>query len=571
MKTGKTFSGIKFKLILLSFFSVLVANTTMIVFSTNRLRNGLEEQALDGLHILAESVKASFDNIDGSYSLNANGSLSKGVVTLSDHAERIDSYVQDTDAELALFYGKTVMLTTLTDSKTGERITGTDMNAEVWNTLQQRKVYESPKIDINGSIYIACYVPIVGEDGKVIGSVFAGKPRESIDSYIRQMNIAISGVGVTLLIFFALTGIRTAVKIARSLTSAKETLQKISEGCLNVQVDASVIRRSDEIGDIGRTADTLIQRLREIMQQLLSASSDLLEAGSRLDTMALSTSSTTTEISHAVNDISRGAMSQAEAIDSASQQISSIGSMIEEIANNAENLTKASDHMSEAEIASAKTMQDLSEANDHTSEAIAAIGKQIHLTAEAVHRISEATQLITSVSSQTGLLSLNASIESARAGEAGRGFAVVASEIQKLSIQSNDATQEIRKIIDTLLTESSKTLQEMESTETLMKEQQRKLEDTRAKFDVVSNGIRISRDGTEQIRSSATSCNHAKEAIVDVISSLSSISEENAATSQETNTSMQKLNTTVSNLAEEAGRLRGISNELTKHLEFFRM
>ena len=190
---------------------------------------------------------------------------------------------------------------------------------------------------------------------------------------------------------------------------------------------------------------------------------------------------------------------------------------------------------------------------------------------ESVKKISEATELITSIASQTSLLSLNASIESARAGEAGRGFAVVASEIQKLSIQSNDAAEEIQQIIDTLLSESAKTLEEMQDTEALMKEQQSKLNDTKSKFDEVSDGIRISREETEQIRTSAGSCNKAKEAIMDVISNLSAISEENAASTEETSASMQELNATISHLATESGKLKAISQELNEYMGFFKI
>lgn len=178
--------------------------------------------------------------------------------------------------------------------------------------------------------------------------------------------------------------------------------------------------------------------------------------GIELDSMAAQTNNATEEISRAVEEISRGAVSQAEEIESASGQISTMGEVIEDIVNNVKNLTGAAESMGRAGEASTETMRGLSDSNDRTTRAIGNIDRQIRLTDESIRKISVATELITSIASQTNLLSLNASIESARAGEAGRGFAVVATEIQKLAVQSNDAAVEIQQIISNLIGESQR-------------------------------------------------------------------------------------------------------------------
>ena len=166
---------------------------------------------------------------------------------------------------------------------------------------------------------------------------------------------------------------------------------------------------------------------------------------------------------------------------------------------------------------------------------------------------------------------MNASIEAARAGEAGKGFAVVATEIQKLSVQSNDATVEIQSIISTLQNEAQKTVDEMKNAEVLMKEQQEKLEDTKSKFRDVSNGIQVSRKGTEEIRVSADVADNSRTTVIDVISNLSAISQENAASAEETAASMEELNATFNMIAEEANRLKQIANGLNEDMNFFKM
>ena len=322
---------------------------------------------------------------------------------------------------------------------------------------------------------------------------------------------------------------------------------------------------------MARAVDGLLQRMTAIMSRLKASADHLYEEGNSLDEMAKQCSNTTDDVSRAVEEISKGAVSQAEEIQNASGQIAQMGTVIEDIVTNVNNLTEASDAMGKAGDESTETMQNLSASNDKTSEAIGMIGEQIRLTDESIKKISVATELITSIASQTNLLSLNASIESARAGEAGRGFAVVATEIQKLAVQSNDAAVEIQQIISKLISESQKTMDEMKQADVLMKEQQEKLNDTKMKFGEVSTGIDVSKDGTEKIRVCADSCNSARTRVIDVISNLSAISEENAASAQETTASMEELNATINMLANEATKLKEISSDLNEEMKFFRV
>ena len=564
--------GIKLKLLLLSFAAVLVSNTVMIVISSNRLKTGLNEQAQDGLAMLAEAVRAGYDNLAGDYTFDANkAQLWKGDVNLSENLDMLDSYVKNVDADITVCYGKTRILTTLKDSKTGNRIIGTDISAEVWNAVSKGEVYEIQEIEINGEDYIACYMPLNSSDGSVIGAVFAGKPRVQIETYIKKMQLGISVIGVTLLAFFTVSGALVSTRIANSLLSAKASIERLADGNLNTIIDSKVTQREDEIGDIGRVSAQLISKLREIVEKLQATSNELYATGASLDSMAASSSNATDEISQAVNGISKGAVSQAEEIESASTQISAIGELLGAITGNVASLTAVSDRMTAAGAASTETMINLSRSNDRTSEAILNIGQQIRLTDESIKEISVAADLITSIAAQTNLLSLNAAIESARAGEAGRGFAVVASEIQKLSIQSNESAVKIQNIIDTLLAESGKTMKEMNDAEALMKEQQLKLNETKERFNEVSKGITDSRQDTEQIRLSAGSCDNARTVIADVFANLSAISEENAASSEETTASMEELNATINLLANEAGKLKDISKELNDDMQFFKL
>ena len=108
-----------------------------------------------------------------------------------------------------------------------------------------------------------------------------------------------------------------------------------------------------------------------------------------------------------------------------------------------------------------KTLVELDSINLQTKDAIAMISEQTDDTNKSALEINEAISIISSIAEETNLLSLNASIEAARAGEQGKGFAVVAAQIQKLAEQSNDATDKISLIVKTLIDDSEKAVETM--------------------------------------------------------------------------------------------------------------
>lgn len=418
---------------------------------------------------------------------------------------------------------------------------------------------------------MAVYIPLEDAAGKVVGVVFAGMPLTDVNSFINSKVGSFIAISVVMLIIVCVLGIFEAAHMANAIVKAKSVVEVLASGDLGAKVDTKILGRGDEIGDMARAVKGLKDELNKIVGNLQKSANTLFEAGNGLEDMAKQCSNTTDDVSRAVEEISKGAVSQAEEIQNASSEIVAMGEVIEEIVENVGNLTEASDAMSRAGNTSTETMLNLSQSNDRTASAIGNIGNQIRLTDESIKQISMATELITSIASQTNLLSLNASIESARAGEAGRGFAVVATEIQKLAVQSNDAAVEIQQIIGNLISESQRTMDEMREAEVLMREQQEKLNDTKEKFGEVSTGIDVSREGTQQIRVCADSCNSARASVIDVISNLSAISEENAASAEETTASMQELNATINLLSEEATKLKDISVTLNEEMKFFKM
>ncbi|MGN0278259.1 MAG: methyl-accepting chemotaxis protein [Lachnospiraceae bacterium] len=564
--------GIMSELLALIVIPMLLLEVIITSLSINAMSSMVKRQALDGLHLLCTSVYAAYEAKDSGDLILDGERLFKGSYCISEHQNVVDSFVEGSDADVTLFYGDTRRATSLRDINTGSRILGTKAADEVIEqVLKQGNTYETSDVTINGQSYYAVYEPIYNSDGSIAGMVFAGEPSTEVTSTITQKTISIISVSAVVWIVALIAAFLIAKRIAAAIIQTQKLLESLSEGNLQLEVPAGILARNDEIGVMAHSMGTLLTQLNHIMGGIKKNTDTLMQQGDSLESMASQTSATADEISSAVEDISKGAVSMAEDIESATGQINNMGIIIEKIVESIQELDRLSGNMHSADTASAQIINELSESNDKTTEAIKKIEESVRTTNESVTRIQEAVNLISSIASETSLLALNASIEAARAGEAGRGFAVVATQISKLSEDSNQSAKTIEDIIHQLAIDSEASVKIMNEVDAIVTEQQKKLNETKEKFSDVSNGIEDSMKETQVINGQATECDSNRAVVVDVISSLSAVSQENAASTEETTASMEELNATINLLAQAAKDLKDIAESLEKDVAFFQL
>ena len=571
-KQGESFMrGIKTKLIITSLLPTVVGVIIVLIVAVINITQGMNEQAVNGLTLLGESTKASYENAYmGDWRVDNNGNMFKGDTNLSQKQDGIDKYITDNDADLAVFIGVDCKLTSLKDSN-NKRMLSLKADEKIWETVKSGTIYTTSHVDIDGTEYTGVYIPLKNFSGSVVGMMFSGQPRTDITSFIMNKIITLIVISLVVFIVVIVGAFSVSSRIANALISVNKVFISLADGDLTGEVNPALLARKDEIGQMAKSVQVLIDKLHTIVTGLQSTAAALHSAGDSMTNTAGQSSKATEEISSAVEDISKGAIAQAEDIQNASAQIANMGELISGIVEKVANLTQAADTMSKAGDTSMNTMVLLSESNDKTNESIDKIAKQINLTNESVGKIGQAASLITNIADQTSLLALNASIESARAGEAGKGFAVVASEIQKLASQSDEAAGEIKDIIERLQKESQKTVSDMNDTKVLINEQMDNLNATKDSFVDVSDGIAVSRQETSVIESNADSCNEARKQIDDVVTNLSAISQQNAASAQQTTASMEELSATIGTLADTANDLMKISEQLNMEVSFFKV
>ncbi len=370
---------------------------------------------------------------------------------------------------------------------------------------------------------------------------------------------------------FALLALLTIVisaSMKRSIRVFEHTLSKMTEGDLSVRAD---IKGSDEFAVFGGFVNHFLEKLAGVVHEVQMVSGAVRQAGEDLNDMAANSGNTTSGISGAVEEISTGAVTQAGESEEAANKIAQMGHSFRSIVDYVGHLGNTAGQMHQVSLESAKFMKELGEANEKTVEAFGQVAEHTHTTNRSAQKIKEAAELITSIASQTNLLSLNASIEAARAGEAGKGFAVVASEIQKLAEQSSGSADIISHIIDELASQADLTVQIVDEVSKVMEAQQEKLQLTKERFHMLEEGIGQSADETEKIKEQTRQCDAARDTVEDVIANLSSISEENAAATQETTASMAELNNMMEQLSVSAGNLMEMAQQMEADMGFFRL
>lgn len=564
--------GIMMKILFMALGPLLVLAVISTLFSARTIRIGMEDEAIKRLEDITDGINQSLNALgEGDYRLEEE-TLYKGKENISERIAFFEAFAEKTEIDITLFFGDIRRVTTLKDHNTGQRMVGTQAAERVVDlVLNKGEEFVDKALELNGEPYFCCYIPLKNADGSIVGMIFAGEPSSGIQQYIRKTSLEV----VLISMFIILIGVCVIVYFSKLVSNAiqkeEDAIEQLAQGNLNIEVDQKLLKRRDELGNSARALQHLISELSRILRHVQQSSNELMQSGDSLDQMADRVNASSTEISKAVEEISHGVIAQAEEIEQATGQIVDMGVMIEQIADGVHNLDQTSISMKEAGDGSMEIMRHLAETTNRTNEAIIKIGAQIYTTNESAQKIREAVDIISSIASQTSLLSLNASIEAARAGEFGKGFAVVATEIQKLADESSHSAQTITDVINALLAEFDMTVKIMQEVEGIITEQKQKLDATQNNFTEVANGINSSREETSMIEQQTQVCDTSRKTVVDVISNLSALSEENAASAEETTSSMEELSAAINLLADAANSLKDLSNEMDEEIKFFKL
>lgn len=424
-------------------------------------------------------------------------------------------------------------------------------------------------------------------DTAVVEYVFNGTTKYSAYTILNNENIlvltadeseALSGITV---VTGAAVGISAIVvllaiiicfvvgrRLMRPLVKVSTIIEEIANGDINADF-GMVKETNDEIGLIIEKMKELTQSLGNIVGRIRN-SSDTMSANSyELNDTSSQTLAANNEISKAVEDVAEGSTGMASSISKINENLEEMSREtkdINESVNEIKNQTTAVQDSSKIMNDKIKSMQDSSHKMD---DGISAISKRIETVNTTVDKVSNIVSVIEEISSETNLLSLNASIEAARAGDAGKGFAVVAQEIRVLSDNTNTELENIKQIISSLVEECRYCVQ---ASGTIVEDNAKQKEEIKAvldEFGALDEQIQKTAEKADEIEELVTAMIELNDDITKSSNSLTDVSAANAAATEEMNANIEELNAMMHGVSEMAGHMNNESDGLKEALSFF--
>ena len=360
----------------------------------------------------------------------------------------------------------------------------------------------------------------------------------SISSSFVALCVVIAVVAVIMAVISLIVSKVYGNRICKPLVKIQDLATRLSDGDLTTPVDVK------DGSELGRTADALNvaqANIVELISNISTTSENLAGAIETFNTNFSTMEESIINVSTAVGEIAQNTTTQAQSTTEAADSIENIADGIQTTSNEVDSLADNAKTMQDYSDKSMDALQKLIEVNTKTKTDIDSMYAQTENTNDSVTKISQAATLITEISSQTNLLSLNASIEAARAGEAGKGFAVVAEEIGNLATQSANTATEINDIIKELTGNSEKSMQLMQTMNEAAALQVNTLESTREMFHGLKDALQACVDAVTTITDRISVINAQRDKVTGDIETLNRLATDNAASTEETSAMSAEL------------------------------
>lgn len=535
---------------------LLSAIIILTICAATKMENELETSTYARLRACAISVQKYFE-----------WDIREDILEKDDVSyEFIDSLQKD-EIELTFFEGDTRFITSIKD-KSGNRVEGTKASEEVWNIVKTGKDYQSDGIDISGAKYYVYYTPVCTDDGKVIGMAFAGEKEAIVNDAKNNLMISFVKIALVLTVVYLIILIWLARIIRKPIAKTAADIENIANGNISNEISgSSQIAETDKLITASRI---LKEKLNDIVSGVNEHVLNLQQDTASLKERADFCNDGTKQISQAMEELSVTAVTLAENVQDVNAKSLEMGNAITDIDGDVQVLSDNSNHMDKANEDAAKSIETVLNSSNRSSAIVEKITNQIEETNQAISSINEAVDLIMDITGQTSLLSLNASIEAARAGQAGRGFAVVADEIKKLSEQSAQGADTIKQVADNIFEKSNESVALVNEVRELIGKEQEDISVTKESFEILSKTINDNLVAVSRISEKTKQLDTIKQAIIGNINDLSAISEENAASNQEVSANITNIAESIDEMNAATGHVNNISEELAQLMEYFK-
>ena len=555
LKKRGTFAA---KIIVMVILAVIVSNVICMVFilesSKKQITDSVKHTMVDVVNTTSKIMENEISN-SGVDDLDYDGYANNLLDVKLEGMDSAYMYVVQNDG---------TMLYHPTKEKVGQPVE----NAVIKGVVQQLQDGKKPgttvvEYDFNGTTKYSAYTILNNENILVL----TADESEALAGITTVTGVAVGIIAIVVIIAIIISFIMGR-RLMRPLVKVSTIIEDVANG--NIEADFSVVKESnDEIGLIIEKMKELTQSLGSIVGKIRNSSDTMSSNSYELNDTSSQTLAANNEISKAVEDVAEGSTGMAASISKINENLlemsnetKDINASVDEIKNQTVAVQDSSKIMNDK----IKSMQDSSHKMD---EGISAISKRIETVNTTVDKVSNIVSVIEEISSETNLLSLNASIEAARAGDAGKGFAVVAQEIRVLSDNTNTELENIKQIISSLVEECRYCVQ---ASGTIVEDNAKQKEEIKAvldEFGSLDEQIQKTAEKADEIEELVTAMIELNDDITKSSNSLTDVSAANAAATEEMNANIEELNAMMHGVSEMAEHMNNESDGLKEALSFF--
>lgn len=522
---------LKVKLLVIQVYVICVLSILLAVAGVNAVKNTMYDNAEDLLRMAASGYAG-----DVNYLKNTGENV-----------------------EIAVYEGETVVDASM------ESLKGTTADESVVQAvLKDKKPYFEKSVEVNGQGYCGYYLPVDN------GMIYALQDDTYISEKVKSFMILFLGIAAAVTVVCGIALLLITGRIVGRVKNSSEVIKALAEGDLTKEIK-TYPGAKEETYAICNDAASLRESLRAIVGTIQTGTNRLDQSSDQFKHHFATINTTVEDVNTAIDEIAQSAGALADDAIGMTGRVADMGEAIDSNNDSIKNLEAVVENMNAVSEKANNLLAGLSELNEKTQDAIKVVSEKTQATNVSVDKIKEAVNMIQSIAGQTNLLSLNASIEAARAGEAGKGFAVVADEIRELADSSAGSARVIEEIIVELLANSNDAVEKMMNVTANSEEEEKSLAATKQVFLQLREEVETVSHATLDIAEQMNALIDTRESIATSASNLSAVSEENAATTEETSASMQTLKSNIDECVIEVDSLADMSRDLSLEVAKFKL
>ncbi|SDT32134.1 methyl-accepting chemotaxis protein [Paenibacillaceae bacterium GAS479] len=375
----------------------------------------------------------------------------------------------------------------------------------------------------------------------------------------------VSGGAALLAIF---VGIYVIFTIGRPLRQLRNLMGEAMEGNLTVR---STLRSKSEIGQLADSFNEMMGRITELVQQTRGNAKLVLSTAEQVGDASRRTATAAREIAVATEEIAGGATSLAMEAERGSDLTGNMDHGMRKVKTSNDEMRASAEQVETASREGTEHMAAMIQKTGETELMIRSMTEKVERLKDSTRSIRKILDVLGSVAKQTNILSLNASIEAARAGAAGKGFMVVAGEIRQLAEQSRQSISLVEGITNTIQTEIEETVVALGMAQPIFQEQIGSVKEANGIFLEVQGRMGALSDSLENVWESIRMLDESQQQLGAAMGSVSAVAEQSSATSQEVaSLSSEQLGVSES-LVALSGSLEAVSKSLQQSLDKFQV